>query len=37
MVLSLAVISPLRIGSMAAATDSKILLRMKRTNGDGGE
>ena len=37
MVLSLAVILPLRIGSMAAATDSKILLRMKRTNGDGGE
>jgi len=28
---------PLRIGSMAAATDSTILLGMKRTNGDGGE
>jgi hypothetical protein len=29
MILSLAVILPLRIGSMAAATDSKILLKKK--------
>jgi hypothetical protein len=36
MILSLAVILPLRIGSTAAATDSKILLRIKKQQLDVG-